>query len=429
MILPRLHPKFTAVTAGFLLSAAAAAIPVPEGDEFQVNTFTTGYQDFQSVAGTPDGGFIVVWESAAGDGIADGVFLRRFDSSGTAVGEELQVNSYTTGDQQDPAVAVCGDGSFVVVWDGAGQDGDQRGIFGQRFDSAGDPTGDEFQVNAFSTGDQNDPVVAKFSDGGFVVVWEEDRGLPVLAEQLVGRRFDSAGDPVDDGFDVNDFIAGDQEDVAVAADASDQFVVAWESDGQDGHFDSIVVRRFDADALPLGDEMVVNTSTLGDQDDPSLAVHADGSFVVAWEDDFLTYPIERSFARFFDSTGSPVTDEVAVSTAADQVNPAVAVGDDGSTAVVWDSFGPDGDLVGVFGRAYDSAGNAYGGQFQVNVTTAGPQAYPAVAASGDEFLVVWVDFVNDGSGAGLFARRLGDAFFVDGFESGNTSSWSSTTTP
>ena len=36
----------------------------------------------------------------------------------TPVGLEFQVNSYTTNQQEDPAVATDSDGDFVVVWEG-----------------------------------------------------------------------------------------------------------------------------------------------------------------------------------------------------------------------------------------------------------------------------------------------------------------------
>jgi hypothetical protein len=425
MTFPRSLKALCTAFAGLGLAAVAAAAPVPIGDEIQVNTYTTGNQDFAMVAGTPGGGFVVVWESTGFDGSADGVSLQRYDASGAAVGGELQVNSFTTGNQQDPAVAVGDDGSFVVVWDGAAvQDGDQRGIFGRRFDSAANPVGDEFQVNAIGTGDQNDPVVAKFSDGGFVVVWEDEQMGTGTLEDLIARRFDSAGDPAGAEIDVNVFVSNDQEDAAVATDAAGGFVVAWESYGEDGHYDSIVVRRFDSAGAPLSGDTVVNVFTLGDQDDPALAVHPDGSFVVVWEDDYQTSPVEKSFARFFDSAGSPLTGEVEVSAVSDQVNPAAAAGDDGSTTLVWDSDGVDGDALGVFGRTFDGTGTAVGSQFQVNLTTAGPQGHPVVAGSNGQFLVVWEDPVTEGDGVGLYARRLADAIFSDGFESGDTTAWS-----
>jgi predicted nucleic acid-binding Zn-ribbon protein len=425
MRLARIQKALGTVIAGLGIAAAAAAAPIPAGDELHVNTYTTGNQDFPAVAGTPDGGFVVVWESAGADGSADGIALQRYDSGGGAVGGELQVNTHTTGNQQDPAVAVGSDGTFVVVWDGAAQDGDQRGIFGQRFDSAGNPAGDEFQVNAMGTGDQNDAVVAKFSDGGFVVVWEDEQAATGTFENIVARRFDSDGDPAGAEIDVNVYISNDQEDAAVATDAADNFVVAWESEGQDGHYDSVIVRRYDSSAMPLSDEMVVNTYTLGDQDDPTLAVHPDGSFVIAWEDDTQADPLERTFARFFDSSGSPLTGEVEVSAVSDQVNPWAAAGGDGTTAIVWDSDGPDGDGMGIFGRAFDAAGSALGDAFQVNVTTAGPQGYPVIGAGGGQFLVVWEDPVTEGAGVGVYGRRLADAIFSDGFEGGDVSSWSS----
>ena len=411
-----------ALTAG----SAGFADAVPVGDEFQVNTYTNGDQEFQALAGTPDGGFIVVWESAGSDGFLDGVALQRYDSAGQAVGGELQVNTYTTAGQEDPSVAVGDDGAFVVVWDGDNfQDGDQRGIFGQRFDASANPVGDEFQVNAIGTADQNDAVVAKFSDGGFVVAWEDERAG--AAEDVVARRFDSAGNPVGDEIEVNDFVVGDQEDIAIATDAADNFVVAWESFNQDGSFDAIVVRRFDSDGIPLAGETVVNVYTTGDQVNPSLAVQPDGSFVVAWEDDTRSAPDLRTVARFFDSAGNPISGEVEVSQIADQGNPAVAPGSDGSATIVWDSAGPDGSGLGVFGRSFDAAGGAIGDEFQVNVTTSGSQGYPAIAASDSDFLVVWRDLSGaDGSGVGLFGRRLSaDAIFTDGFESGDFSAWSS----
>ena len=55
-----------------------------------------------------------------------------------AQGDEFQVNSYTTDDQAFPSVAATGTNQFVVAWESDGQDGSGDGVFGQRFDFAGD---------------------------------------------------------------------------------------------------------------------------------------------------------------------------------------------------------------------------------------------------------------------------------------------------
>ena len=58
-----------------LLSAAPLASRLfaqapPFGGEFQVNTYTTGDQDFPVVAVAPDGQFIIAWQSQGQDGSA-----------------------------------------------------------------------------------------------------------------------------------------------------------------------------------------------------------------------------------------------------------------------------------------------------------------------------------------------------------------------
>ena len=59
-----------------------------------------------------------------------------------------------------PDVALDASGSFVVAWSSYGQDGSIYGVFGQRYDSSGAPLGPEFQVNTYTTGTQRDPSVA-----------------------------------------------------------------------------------------------------------------------------------------------------------------------------------------------------------------------------------------------------------------------------
>jgi hypothetical protein len=151
----------------------------PRGGEFQVNTYTTGPQGNLGGAdlSVGDGGeFVLVWPSLEQDGDLYGVFAQRFDSTGAPAGAEFQVNTYTTLSQGDGfagsiGVAKAPGGSFVVVWDSQGQDGSATGIFMRRFDAAGDPLGGEVAVNTYTTGDQLRPDIAMDGGGNFVVVW------------------------------------------------------------------------------------------------------------------------------------------------------------------------------------------------------------------------------------------------------------------
>ena len=102
------------VVASLLLPLGAAAQIVPRGSEFQVNSYTTGAQEYPAMAAWADGSFVVAWESFEQDGYGDGVFGRRYDSTGQALGAEFQINTYTTYWQTSPAVAAGADGAFVL---------------------------------------------------------------------------------------------------------------------------------------------------------------------------------------------------------------------------------------------------------------------------------------------------------------------------
>src|SRR5205809_7458371 len=158
--------RFLAFLTGLVLAAAARA---QAGPEFQVNTTTTGNQHGTAVAATPSGSFVVVWASYSVASSND-IFFQRFDALGSKVGIETLVNTYTTLNQNQPSVASDSAGNFVVVWtDHGANDGLDFGVFGRRYDSSGSPLGGEFQVTTYTTGYQYPPAVAVTQAGKFVV--------------------------------------------------------------------------------------------------------------------------------------------------------------------------------------------------------------------------------------------------------------------
>lgn len=408
------------------LADAVNATLLSLANEIAINTHATSDQDFAVVAADPQGGYVVVWESAGLDGDGDAVVVRRLDAFGAPLGDEVMVNTTTAGDQQDPDVAVAADGSFVVVWDsGADQDGDQRGIYGQRFDAAGMAVGDEFLVNQITVGDQNDAVVTMVADQGFVVLWEIDATGPT-GEDVRGRRFSVDAVALGDEFAVNQINGFDQEDIAVDADAAGNFVVIWET-GDDTD-DSIAGRRYDVDALSLGPEFTVDSAAVsGGRFDPDVAVAADGSFVVVWEDDAEEPGDLTLFARFYDSAGVALDDRFQIDSfpVGMQEMPRVDLDADGQALIVWESVAQDGAGPGIVMARFDSGGNQTCPELVINTTAAGAQLRPVVAVGTDgHAMVVWDSTGQDGSGTGIIGRTVATAFFADGFESGDTSAWS-----
>jgi len=260
----------------------------PAGTEFQVNTFTTGYQTYPAIAATGGGAFVTVWQGGSNeDGDGYGIFGQRYDSLGAPAGSEFQVNMYTTNAQQRPAVAGTSGGGFVVVWQSNNQDSDNDGIFGKRFDSAGAPVGTEFQVNSYTTAAQAFPSVAADTAGNFVVAWQSS-GEDGDSTGVFGQRFSSSGSPVGTEFQVNTYTTSNQNLPAVATDSFGDFVVVWQSGysfgvGQDGSASGVFGQRFDSQGAKLGSEFQVNSYTTDVQDAPMVTTGAGGRFLVVWE--------------------------------------------------------------------------------------------------------------------------------------------------
>jgi hypothetical protein len=247
---------------------------------FRVNSYTSGAQRRPRLATDASGGFVVVWESYGQDGNGYGVFGRRFDSGGNPLGSDFQVNSYTTGVQFFPAISIDAGGNFVVVWDTLFQAG--YGIVGRRFSSTGSPLGSAFRVNSYTTASVpwDSPRVVSNAGGSFVVVWSGPRPD---GHGIVGRRFDSAGSPVGSDFPVNSYTTADTFRPQIVADANGSFVVVWESNGQDGSNYGVFGRRFDSGGSPLGAEFRINSYTSADQRRAAMSSDAGGNFVVVWE--------------------------------------------------------------------------------------------------------------------------------------------------
>ncbi|NGX62596.1 MAG: hypothetical protein K940chlam9_02095, partial [Chlamydiae bacterium] len=329
------------------------------GSEFQINTYTTSDQRHPSVASLNDGGFVVTWESLGQDGDSYGVYGQRYDSSGVKSGLEFQVNTYTTSDQRYPSVAPLNDGGFVVIWQSSGQDGDFNGVYGQRYASTSVKSKVEFQINTYTTSNQGFPSVALLNDGGFVVTWASD-GQDGSSSGGYGQRYASTGLKSGLEFQVNTYTTSNQDFPSVAPLNDGGCVVTWGSSGQDGDFYGVYGQRYDSTGVKSGLEFQVNTYTTSDQRYPTVAPLNDGGFVVTWYSlgqDGDSHGVYGQ--RYASSTGvkSGVEFQVNTYTTSYQDFPSVAGLSDGGFVVTWHSDDQDGSSYGIYGQRYDSNGN------------------------------------------------------------------------
>jgi hypothetical protein len=207
------------------------------GPEFQVNGYTTGYQDGPKVAMGESGDFVVVWQSAPSpiDVFSTSVQAQLYDTMGTPQGPQFQVNTYTVGPQSIPRVGKGLGGNFVVVWNSIqpGPDPSGFGIWGRRYAVDGTPLSGEFVVNTYTTGHQTIPSVAMLATGDFLAAWESDWTGSGDAE-VRARRFRQDGTAFGADFQINSYTTGRQGGTSVAGDAAGNFVVTWVSAGSLG---------------------------------------------------------------------------------------------------------------------------------------------------------------------------------------------------
>ena len=171
------------------------------GSEFQVNTYTNSDQLYPSVTSLTNGNIVVSWTSNYQEGDTSdsynqrGVYAQIFTPSGQKIRSEFQVNTYTSSHQQRSSVAALTNGNFVISWISALQDGSQNGVYAQIFNSSGGKVEHEFRVNSYTNRNQLHPSITSSSGGGFIITWQsynqDGNNYGIFAQ-----RFDSRGNKI-----------------------------------------------------------------------------------------------------------------------------------------------------------------------------------------------------------------------------------------
>ena len=392
----------TGVTIVIGTSGAAGQVAVKIGAEFQVSSQTAGGRA-AAIAVAATGDFVVTWESY-GSGSDLDVFAQRFSSAGVRQGSELQVSSpseYPSQPPRYPAIASDQDGDFVVVWKtllcrycvwhlGVYP----TALYGQRFDATGVPLGAEFQVNS-TPGGYHTAAIASVPGGDAIVTWQNRDGIFYDASGAVfARRLDPVDPPGGPEFQVDTATTSYRSlSPAVAVDGAGGFVVAWAKGRFFDFTRAIFAQRYDDSDAALGAEFLVNAYTGSTKGLPAVAADDAGNFVIAWQSDAQDGSGSGVFARRFDSTGTPQAVEFQVNsfTEADQYDPAIGSDGTGGFVIAWTSAGEqDGSSSGVFARRFDAAGAPQGAELQVNTSTIGSQARPAIGFDDHGgFVAVW----------------------------------------
>ena len=394
------------------VSSGTPVASAPAGSEFKLNTYTSGNQGDPAITNLSNGGFVVTWTNESSqDGSGYGVFGQMYNASGNTVGAEFQVNTHTSSNQRHPDIAGLSDGGFVVTWHSRHQDGDDQGIFGQRFDASGNKSGAEFQVNTHTTSFQQYSAVTSLTDGGFVVTWHDDSGHDGSGYGVFGQRYSSSGSATGSQFQINSTTASTQAYPSISSLSGGGFVATWtDYSGEDGSEKGIFGQRYDASGNKVASEFQINTHTSGDQSWSDIASLPNGGFVVTWSSSGQDANGEGVYAQRYNASGEKDGTEFRVNTyqTGNEMHSEVTALNDGGYVVTWYSDTHTDDTnYGIHGQRFDASGAAVGSQFLVNTDKSNAQQYPEIAPLADSgFVLAWQSYTQDGSGYGIYAQRF-----------------------
>lgn len=232
---------------------------------------TTAEDQFEPVmAQTTDGSFFVAWTSEDQDGDGLGIFGRKLDPDGIPMGTEVALNTTTTGNQRNPAIATLSDGRFIVVW----QSANDAEIHGRFVNANGTANGNDIVLSTLAP--WIEPIIVADGLGGFALAWS-------TTSHIYFQAFDNTGTPRDSATIIADapIIPANDFDtygaIAVVALDNGQYFVAWESNRR------VLVQRLDSDGTPLAQAFRINTDPV-DQRNPSV-LPIPGAVLVTWGED------------------------------------------------------------------------------------------------------------------------------------------------
>ncbi|MEQ1955193.1 calcium-binding protein [Mesorhizobium sp. CN2-181] len=381
------------------------AIPSFFGPEFVVNTTTAGFQSHSSVAALANGTFVVVWEDETDLTGNTTVRAQHFDATGARIGSEFIINTNELSDARSPTVTALSNGGYVVAWDHPsaddGGDGSSASVKAQVLDTNGSKVGGEFFLNEQTALGQDDMSISALADGGFVASWSTDSGGGDI--DVHGRIFNADGSERANEFAIDGSLGFEGTSSTVGL-AGGGFVTVWEDagtggDGEtDGSVSHIRGQMFDANGAEVGDEFVVNKTTLDRQFAPTVTALANGGFAVAWTHVFDANDTDVRL-RIFSATGVPQFNDVLVDGDSNVNEGSVSIIGlaDGNIVVAWQDQGSaletDGSFSHIRGKVISgSTGGDLSGEFVINTTTLLDQRAPSVTELADgRVMVSWED--------------------------------------
>ncbi len=293
-------------------------------------------------------------------------------------------------------VAVDDKGTRIHVWV-AFDVIDRNDVYLRRFDAAGNPLEDPTRVNTTIESDQHYPRVAVSADGSFLVIFQSFEGSQYTVRS---QAYDANGDPVGSEQLVSTVPTGDQvsvyADVAALRGAGGNpggYAVVWYSNQSSGSDSNLSIEGAVVSAAGVpGGQFQVNSTSGGAERWPSVTELKDGGFLSVWIEVFSG----EVRGRHFSSAGGAIGPEFQINSFDNALAGSwtdAAIGWNGNVLVVWEDGGSEDPPLNsngeIRGRWLDDSLNGMGSDFRINNLFEGIQDYPRVAEFGPKGFLVF----------------------------------------
>jgi hypothetical protein len=207
-----------------------------------------------------------------------------------------------------------------------------------------------------------------------------------------------------------------QTEPSVAMDANGDFVVAWSNQiaPASNYLYDVDARVYNKAGQAQTGEIVV-AQTNGDTR-PSVAMDANGDFVVSWQvlntSNYLYGISAQRYNLAGTAQGSTIIVDSGASQSAEGSLPKVAMDSAGDFTIAFQGY--DANSHGVFAQRFNSTGASQGAIFRVNTPTTDNQGAPTIAMdSVGDFVIGWQDG-GTAQAPGIYAQRYNSSGVAQG---------------
>jgi hypothetical protein len=352
------------------------------------------------------GKYVVTWcdmRSDPGD-----IFVQFGIVDGALLGTNQKVNQDDAAFlQADPSAGGASNGSAIIAWQDARQDGDLFGlnILARCYDSTGTPIGDEFVLNDdTSAAVRAEPAAAQAVTGRAMVVWRDARNG---SNDIYGQRIAESGLLDATNFKINtDALLVENHSPKVGMADDDRAVVAWRAIA--GGISQIHYQIIDPDGTPVGSNTPFASGIPAEsQTDFDLAVNpVSGEFVIAWISETESDGI-AVMAQKFTELGLPIQSSLLLSTlpAAGGGAISTAIDASGNYSVSWTDSRSGYRRVYMTTVRTDNTLGSLTSIISPGVVARGEHS--SLTMTGDDILAVWSDNRESGNGYDVYLNTYG----------------------